>query len=289
VYEGLYPSILIAFRESLEAALIIVIMAVYLRKIRKEKLNKYLYLGTGFAIAISIMLGAFIQVVYGGLSGISAEVFEGTASLIATVVLTYMIFWMAKNAQKIKGELQQKIDLAITKGQVLGIAILAFVAVFREGLETVLFLTATFFFDPSGAIIGILIGFAIVIVLAVLLMRGVYQIDIRKFFKYTSVILIIFAAGLLGYGVHELIEAGEGTGVEFGVLGQKAFDINPPVSTDGSYPLLHENGAVGSILKALVGFDGNPEWLRIIVYIGYWVVVGIYLLKIYKREKKNKF
>jgi high-affinity iron transporter len=288
MYEGLFPSFLIAFRESLEAALIIVIMAVYVRKIRKENLNRYLYLGTGFAIVLSVVLGAFIQVVYGGLSGVSAEVFEGAASLIATVVLTYMIFWMARNAQKIKGELQQKIDVAITKEQVFGIATLAFIAVFREGLETVLFLTATFFLDPGGAMIGVLIGFMIVIVLAVLLMRGVYQLDIRKFFKYTSVILIIFAAGLLGYGVHELIEAGEGAGLGFGILGEKAFDINPPVSADGSYPLLHENGAVGSILKALVGYDGNPEWLRIIVYIGYWFIVGMYLLRIYNKKKKDK-
>lgn len=287
MYEGLFPSFLIAFRESLEAALIIVIIAVYLRKIGKKSLNSYLYLGTGAAIATSVVLGAIIQAVYGGLSGISAEIFEGTASLTATIVLTYMILWMAKNAQKIKGELQQKIDVAITKNQVFGIATLAFVAVFREGLETVLFLTATFFSDPAGAIIGVLIGFAIVVVLAVLLMRGVYQLNIHKFFKYTSVILIIFAAGLAGYGVHELIEAGEGAGIEFGVLGQKAFNINPSVNPDGTYPLFHENGAVGSIMKALVGYDGNPEWLRVLVYVGYWLIVGTYLLRTYRRKTKQ--
>jgi high-affinity iron transporter len=149
---------LIAFRESLEATLIIVMMAVYLRKIGKANLNRYLYFGTSVAIAVSVLLAAIIQAVYGGLTGIASEIFEGTATLTATVVLTYMIFWMAKNAQKIKGELQQKIDVAITKGQLFGIAILAFVAVFREGLETVLFLTAIFFLDPWGAMIGVLMG-----------------------------------------------------------------------------------------------------------------------------------
>jgi len=163
-----------------------------------------------------------------------------------------MIFWMAKNAQKIKGELQQKIDIAITQGQLFGIVTLAFVAVFREGLETVLFLTATFFLDASGTMIGILIGFVVVVILAMLLMKGAYQLDIRKFFQYTSIILIVFAAGLAGYGIHELIEAGEGAGVEFGILGQQAFNINPAMNPDGTYPLLHEKGAVGSILKALV-------------------------------------
>jgi len=284
MYEGLFPSFLVAFRESLEAALIVVIIVAYLKKIGKTDLNRYLYIGTSAAIVASIILAWVIQVIYGGLGGIAAETFEGAASLTATAVLTYMIFWMAKNAQKIKGELQQKIDIAITKGQLFGIATLAFVAVFREGLETVLFLTATFFLDALGAMIGVLMGFVVVIILAMLLMKGVYKLDIRKFFKYTSIILIIFAAGLAGYGIHELIAAGKGAGVEFGILGQQAFNINPPMNPDGTYPLLHEKGFVGSILKALVGYDGDPEWLRILVYIGYWLIVGIYLLKTYRKK-----
>lgn len=281
MYEGLSPSFLIAFREALEAALIVVIMAAYLKKIGKVKLNRYLYFGAGVAIVASIILGGIVQVIYGELSGVTEKMFEGVASLTATAVLTYMIFWMSGHAQKIKGELQQKIDVAITREQLFGIATLAFVAVFREGLETVLFLTVTFFIDPSGAVIGVTIGFIVVIVIAMFLMRGVYRLDIGKFFKYTSMILIIFAAGLAGYGVHELIEAGEGSGIEFGVLGQKAYDINPAVNPDGTYPLLHEKGAIGSIFKALLGYDGNPEWLRIIVYVGYWLIIGAYIVKTY--------
>jgi len=290
MYEGLFPSFLVAFRESLEAALIVVIIAAYLKKIGKTNLNRYLYIGTWAAIAASVILAWIVQAIYGGLGGIAAETFEGAASLMATAVLTYMIFWMAKNAQKIKGELQKKIDIAITKGQLFGIATLAFVAVFREGLETVLFLTATFLLDPLGAMIGVLIGFVVVVLLAMFLMKGVYKLDIRKFFQYTSIMLIVFAAGLAGYGIHELIEAGEGAGIKFGILGQQAFNINPAMNPDGTYPLLHENGAVGSILKALVGYDGNPEWLRVLVYVGYWLIVGTYLLKTYrkKREKGNR-
>jgi len=284
MYEGLFPSFLIASRESLEATLIVVIMATYLKKVEKMNLNRYLYIGTGIAIAASIILAWITQAVYGGLSGIATETFEGVASLTATVVLTYMIFWMMKHAQQIKGELQQRIDIAVTKGQLFGIATLAFVAVFREGLETVLFLTATFFLDPLGAVIGVLIGFASVIMFAVFLMKGVYKLDVTKFFQYTSIILIVFAAGLAGYGIHELTEAGEGAGVEFGILGQQAFNINPAMNPDGTYPLLHEKGAVGSILKALVGYDGNPEWLRVLVYIGYWLIVGTYLLKTYRKK-----
>lgn len=205
--------------------------------------------------------------------------FEGLASLTAVVVLTYMIMWMSGHGREIKGSLESKMDVSLSQGELIGITSLAFVAVFREGLETVLFLSATFVQDPSGTVVGVVLGSVVVMALSVLLMRGTVNLDIGRFFKASSVLLIVFAAGLAGYGVHELIEAGEGTGIDLGWWAQKPFDINPLVNPDGSYPLLHENGALGSILKALVGYDGNPEWLRIVVYLGYWVVVGVYLIR----------
>lgn len=129
---------------------------------------------------------------------------------------------------------------------------------FRDGLESVLFLTATFLLDPLGTIIGAVVGSTIVLVLTVLI-REIYRLDISKFFKYTSVLLIVFAMGLVGFGVHELIEAGESLGLQLGVWSQHAYDINPPINPDGSYPIFHERGIIGSILKALVGYDDNPE------------------------------
>ncbi|MCK4953418.1 FTR1 family protein, partial [Candidatus Bathyarchaeota archaeon] len=193
-------------------------------------------------------------------------------SITATVVLTYMIFWMAKNARKIRGELQEKVDVAITTENVLGLSMLAFVSVFREGLETVLFLTALTVSDLYGTIVGTLLGIGTVLVLAFLMLRGVYRMNIQKFFRYTSVIIVIFAAGLLGYGVHEFIEVGL-----LPPIIENVWNINP---SDVTHPL-HEKGAIGSILKALVGYDGNPELLRVIVYVGYWLVIGLYLLRTY--------
>jgi high-affinity iron transporter len=183
-----------------------------------------------------------------------------------------MIFWMAQNARKMRNEIHKKISAAVTTGQVFSIATLAFVSVFREGLETVLFLTALAVTDPLGTVIGLLTGISVVIVLAVLMMRGVYRINLQKFFKYTSVLLVVFAAGLLGYGVHEFIEAGLVPPII-----EHVWDINP---LDAMHPL-HENGAIGSILKALVGYDGNPELLRVIAYVGYWLIIGYYLLRTY--------
>jgi high-affinity iron transporter len=282
IYETLFPSLLITFREALEAALIVTIMITYLNKIGKKELTKYSYMGAGGALIVSLLIGIALQAFYGGLGEVAGQLFEGVASLTAVAVLTGMIFWMTKHSREIKGELQGKIDQAITQGEVYGIAVLSFVAVAREGLETVLFLSATFVQDQVGTVIGALIGGAIVLVLSVLLMRETVNLEISRFFKVTSVLLLIFGAGLAGYGIHELIEAGEGMGVNFGVLGEKPFNINPPVNPDGSYPLLHEKGVIGSILKALIGFDGDPEWLRIIVYIGYWVAIGAYLVYQYR-------
>lgn len=281
MYETLFPSLIITFREALEAALIVTIMVTYLRKIGKQELNKYSYLGAGSAIVVSLLVGVGLQTLYGGLGDTAGQLFEGVASLTAVVVLTSMIFWMTKHSKGIKGELEGKIEQAVTQGELYGIAALSFIAVAREGLETVLFLSATFIQDQVGTIVGAVIGALIVLGISVLLMKGTVNLEISRFFKVTSVLLLIFGAGLAGYGVHELIEAGEGSGIDIGVLGEKPFDINPPVNTDGTYPLLHEKGVIGSVLKALVGYDGNPEWLRIIVYIGYWIVIGTYLYNKY--------
>jgi high-affinity iron transporter len=265
-------SLLITFREALEAALIVTIIIAYLQKIGKREYSRYLYLGTGLAVIASLILGWGVIAFYGNLSKDAERIFEGVASISATVVLTYMIIWMAKNATSIKGELESKINIAVTTGQVVSIATLAFVSVFREGMETVLFLTALSFTDPSGTIIGTILGLGTVLVLSYLMLKGVYRMNLQRFFKYTSMLLIVFAAGLFGYGIHELIEAGL-----LPAIVKQVWNINPPNLT---HPL-HEQGVIGSILKALVGYDGNPELLRVIAYVGYWATMGAYLLKTY--------
>ena len=282
MYETVFPSFLITFREALEAALIVTIMITYLRKIGKEDLNKYTYLGTGAALVMSLVAGVVLQVFYGGLGKVASELFEGIASLSAVVVLTSMIFWMTKHSKEIKGEMEVKINQAVTQGELYSITALAFVAVAREGLETVLFLSATFVQDSAGTLLGAALGILVVLGLSFVLMKGTVDLEIGKFFKVTSIMLLVFGAGLAGYGVHELIEAGEHSGMDFGFFGEKPYDINPALNPDGSYPALHEKGIIGSILKALVGYDGNPEWLRIIVYLGYWIVIGTYLYKQYR-------
>jgi len=276
---------LIMFREALEAALIVGIIYAYLQKIERKDVTPYLIFGVLSAVVVSLAAGFSLNYYFGGLSGASEKMFEGIASITATVVLTYMIFWMAKNASNIKSTMETKIQTSLSKGYLFGITSLAFVAVVREGIETVLFMTALVSTNTYSTFIGITLGIISVLVISILMMRGIRRLNMQKFFKYTSLLLVIFAAGLFGYGIHELIEAGEILDITFGVLSQPAFNINP---ADISNPF-HEKGVIGSILKALVGYDGNPEWLRVVAYLGYWVGIGAYLLRSYgSKIKINK-
>src|SRR3990170_7317457 len=156
-------SFLITFREALEAALIIGIIAAYVAKIGRKDLNRYIYAGIIGAIIASIGVALVFKIVYGELKGTAEQLFEGAAALTAAIVLTYMIFWMTSNSKKIKGEVQEKIDMSISKGQKFGIAALSFVAVFREGVETVLFLGTLAIQSPVDTIMGFISGLASVI------------------------------------------------------------------------------------------------------------------------------
>jgi high-affinity iron transporter len=265
----------ITFREALEAALIVSILAAYFVKIDRRDLTRYLYIGTGTAIGASVMVAVAFNLIYGGLEGRAEEIFEGVATLTAAAVLTSMIIWMSKHAKEIKGDLHSKVDSAISKGTVYSIVFVAFISVFREGVETVLFLGATAIQSPGDTLLGAGLGIGTVLVMSVLLFKGIYRLDVRKFFALTSLILLVFAAGLTAYGVHELNEAG----VIPEVI-EHVWDINPPVNPDGTYPALHEKGSIGIIFKSLVGYNGNPSLTEVMAYIGYWIFVGSYVIRI---------
>ncbi len=270
-------SFLITFREALEAALIIGIIAAYIVKLGRKDLNRYLYLGVTSAIVASAGVALLFKLVYGELAGTAEQLFEGVAALTAAAVLTYMIFWMAGNSKKIKGDLQEKIDVSISKGHMFGIAALSFVAVFREGVETVLFLGALAVKSPLDTFIGFAAGVLSVVLLSYIMFKGIYRLDVSRFFKYTSILLILFSAGLTATAVHEFNEAG----IIPPVI-EHVWDINPPVNPDGSYPLFHENGLIGGSLKSLIGYNGNPSLTEVLAYIGYWFATGFLVYRTYK-------
>ena len=217
--------LIIMFREVLEASLIIGILYTYLKKSNNESSLKMLWAGVGSAILISILVSVIFQNIAGGFEGDSSKIFEGIIMIIASAVLTTMIIWMAQN-KNISEDLKNKAKESLSSGFKYGIFTLAFVAVFREGVEIILFLYAIAVKDgisilPSiiGTLFGLLAGYAIFI-------QGI-KIPLKKFFNVTSVFLIFVAAGMLTYGVHEL----ESGGVIPYIGGEAKLDKYPHIAT----------------------------------------------------------
>ncbi|VVB85243.1 Iron permease FTR1 family protein [uncultured archaeon] len=280
---NILPSFIITFREALEAALIIGIIAAYISKLGRKDLKFYLAAGIIAAVIASAGVALVFKAVYGGLEGTSEQLFGGAADLIAAAVLTYMIFWMAGSSKKIKGEIQEKIDLSISKGEMLGIAMMSFIAVFREGVETVLFLGTLAISSTADTLEGFALGVLVIVLLSDVMFSGIYRLDPGRFFKYTSILLILFSAGMIASGVNDLNDAGI-----IPPIIEHVWNINPPVNADGSFPLFHENGAIGSVLKSLIGYSGAPSLTEVIAYLGYWVIIGILISRTYAGQQVMK-
>ncbi len=268
MFANLLYTWLVILREGLEATLIIAIILSYLGKFKADYAKRHVWIGVLGALSISLGLGTVMVLLAVSFEGIIGKLFEATVSIFAVTVLTYMIIWMSRNASKLKGNLEEKMALHLTNRDLMGIVVLSFVSVFREGLETVLFLTVAFSFDFSSALLGLISGLMFIGVIGYLIIVIGYRLPIQSIFKYTSIILIIFAAGILGYGIHELVEVLEHYNINLGILGEPIWDINW---------LISESSFLGQILKSLVGYDANPELLRVIFYVSYWVILISYL------------
>ena len=260
-------SFVITFREVLEAALIVGIVLGYLAKTNQTKYNRIVYLAIGAAIAASVAGALAFTRIAGGFTGRVEQIFEGAAMLIGAALLTTMILWMMKQ-REVASELRERVAAEVAESHRLGLFALVFVSVLREGIETVIFLGAASFVSAGNSLIGALAGLLAAVVLGYAIFAGSMKLDLKKFFTVTSILLILFAAGLVAHGVHELQEAGI-----VPVVVEHVWDINPALNPDGSYPLLHENGLVGSILQTLVGYNGNPSLLEVVSYVGYLLLV----------------
>ena len=260
---------IIGFRETLEAALIVGIILAYLIKTKKERYNNIVYIGIGSAVIASI-IGAFLfNALAGGFTGRAEQIFEGVSMLFASLLITFMILWMLKQ-KHIVLDLHKKVDKEIDEGHRVGLFSLVFISVLREGIETVIFLGAASFVSTENSIVGAILGIIGAIVLGYFIFVGSKKINIKAFFNATSVILVLFAAGLTAHGIHEFQEA-----KILPTYVEHVWDINSEVNPDGTYPALHENGYIGSILKGLLGYNGNPSLLEVISYIAYIVLVII--------------
>ena len=265
----MFANFLIGLREGLEASLIVGILVAYAIKTGKTKSVKQILLGTALAVLVSVLVGIalaeFVAVVPEGIN----ELIAGLASVTAVVFVTWMIFWMAKQSRGLKGELEGKLDSAMAKSATL--VAVAFFAVIREGIETSVFIwsatRATG--EDTNPVLGAVVGLLVAAALGYLVYRGALKLNLKKFFQYTGAFLIIVAAGIFAYGIHEL--------QEYGLL---------PFLTQTSYDLsgvIPKDSVIDTILRGTISFRSAPSYLESIIWFGYVGVTGW----LYLKPKKN--
>jgi len=259
-------SFLITLREGLEVSLVLAILISYLVKTGRSSETGGVWRGTGLAVVLCLVIGIVIHAAVGGLHGTAEQLVEGFIAVAAATVLTWMIFWMRSNARSLGSELRDKVDAATTVG---ALAAIAFVATVREGLETVLFLLSAETGSSSGAevVVGGLAGLVLSAVLGWAIYKGGNRMNLRRFFQVTGVLLILFAAGLVGKAFHEFREALD---LHSGGLIDPAWTIESGLWAEGTFY---------DFMKGFFGWHAETEKIRLIAYFAYLVPVMWLFLK----------
>ena len=266
---------LIGLREGLEASLIVSILIAYLVKSgRRDQLPK-VWAGVAAAVAVSLGFGALLTFGPKGLSFAAQELIGGTLSILAVGLVTWMIFWMATASRTLASDLRKQVDAAADRPS-WSLPLIAALAVGREGLETALFIWAAT--NASGAqgtptggpIVGALLGLVVAVGLGYAMYAGAVRINLSKFFAVTGGFLIVIAAGVLAYGVHDLQEAGFLPG-----LNNLAYDVSAAIPPAG---------IVGTLLKGIFNFSAAATVLEVIVWVTYVAVVGTMFVRVVRRK-----
>lgn len=338
-------SLLITLREGIEAALIIGIIITYLAKINQSRYIKTVIYGAITALLASGLTAWVFEKVLGGFEGRTEEIFEGIVMLVAVCVLTYMVIWMHHQARYIAGSIKHEIDTYISSRQIYGLAFMSFIAVYREGVETVLFFAALRSAEAATSLLGGILGVILAVLLALAFFKAARGFSLKRFFQITGILLVLIAAGLFAHGIHELQEARV-----IPVIKEHLFDINPTITyhktekldllisdhdwqnkfldkkynqkevalienvidDKGTYKsktydeyyknliddgyikvstpfrlAFHEGGTIGSFLKAMFGYNGNPSLIEFMGYILYYLFI-FGLLKLLSRHRMGQ-
>lgn len=254
------PAFFLMLREGLEAALIVGIVAAYLVRIGRRDALGRVGLGVALAIALSVLVGILVVVTIGRLPTAVQEAFEGVTALVAVAVLTWMLFWMRRQGRSIKGDLEREADAALGTGSSLALVGLAFVAVAREGLESVLFLLAIGASSTNTVptLIGAGVGLAAAVGIGWAMFALGVRVNLRRFFTATGIVLIFVAAGLCAFAVGAFGEAGLITNAG------AVWDVGA---------VLPETSPLGAVLAGLFGYRSAPTPLELAAYLGYLVPV----------------
>ena len=272
-------ALLIMLREGFEAALVVAIVYAYIRRIDRPELAVPMWQGVAAAAALSIGVGIVVHLTVDSLEGNARLLAFAAVSMLAVVVLTWMIFWMRSQAHRIKGELQGSVDQAIAAGGDVRLAVMtvAFLAVAREGLEAALFLIAAATTEDGWAVlVGGLLGLAGASVLGFLVVLGGRRLPMRQFFTVTGLVLIVFAAGLVSRTILWLQATGD-----LGTVWNNVYDLT-------AYPWLTVNTETGKFLAAMFGWDPRPSIEQIVGYLLYLGTVSWLFLRAPKAARERQ-
>ena len=313
--------LIIVFREVFEASLIIGILYTYLKKTNSDLNIKMMWGGVLLAIFLSILGSFLFQIFAGGFEGRSGKIFEGVVMIVAWGVLSSMIIWMARN-KNITEDLKGKAEQSLSSRFGIGIFTLAFISVFREGVETILFLYGVSISQDGISIIPSLVGGVLALLAGYLIFVQGTKVPIKKFFNVTSAFLIFVASGMLAYGVHELesakilpyfsgkVEIQEGTVTATRLSGysktfnlnnldsdsndkiikkarkwsSRIWDINPIKTHQDKYPAMHDKGSVGGLMKGLFGYNGDPSLIELLS----WIASVVFLFYLWRNTNKGE-
>lgn len=258
---------LVTLREGVEAAIIVAILLGYLNQLGRTAERRWVWAGTISAALVSLAVGIALWNTIGGLEGTAEEVAEGVIAFVAVGLLTWMVFWMGRQARSFHAQLSGWVDAALVAGGATALAMIAFISVLREGVETALFLISTTVGSGSSTaqLLGGLLGLMGAVLIGVLFYVGSTAIDLRGFFRVTGVLIIFFAAGLVSKGVHEFQEVGL-----LPTFNEHVWDLgvlDPATST------------IGQFLKSLFGWTPRPSVLMILAYVAYLIPVLVAYLR----------
>jgi high-affinity iron transporter len=263
------PALLIMVREGFEAALVVAIVFAYLRRIGRLDLGRSAWQGVVAAVVLSLAVGVVVRLTLGNLTGAPRMRAFAAVSFAAVVVLTWMVFWMRRQARAIKGDLEHKVDDALhTDNPQRAVMLVTFMAVIREGIEAALFLLAASTTSGGGQVLtGGLIGLGIAVVLGVMVYVGGRKLPIRAFFRVTGMIIVVFAAGLMARTALFLQAAGD-----LGTLADSVYDVT-------GVDWLTQRTEIGKMLAALFGWDPRPSIEQVVGWLGYFVPVTYFFLR----------
>jgi high-affinity iron transporter len=254
-------SFLLSLREGIEAALIIGILLGALRQTHREKFTPTVWYGAVSAGIVSLLAAILLTFLGLEMKDPGEAIFEGFTMLIAAGLLTWMIFWMSRTARTLKSNMEANVQRASEVGT-RALFLVAFIAVLREGIELALFLTASVFAsDALQATLGAILGLGTAILLGWTIFATTVRLDLRRFFQFTSFLLILFAAGLVAHGVHAFNELGW-----IPPIIEHVWDVSAFVSSTSTF---------GQLLAALFGYNPMPSLTEILAYAAYFILVFV--------------